>query len=55
MERESSVLTTQPSPTQSDTTRLNLTEDRTAMWGVVDEYQKQRTSGASRKPYATKS
>lgn len=36
-----------PSSSHPDeSTRLNLSDDRTAMWGVVEDYLNQRTSGA---------
>jgi hypothetical protein len=46
METENRAFPTQQDQSQSETTRLNISDDRTAMWGVVAEYQKQRTNGA---------
>lgn len=37
----------QPASPQSDTTRLNLTDDRTAVWSLVEDLLKKRSSGAA--------
>ena len=43
---ENRVLVSEQTSQQSDTTHLNITDDRTAMWGVVEDLLKQRTNGA---------